>query len=171
MSRLSGAKRLPIGARVESDMPRACSGIEDFGEATAQCLVRPPTSWQRQAHLSDVPETFDKKPGDPGVTIAQAILQNPQMSSEDSEGLRFAIFNAKSRDDGIVEGDFARVGSVNWPHVEQDQETNKEVLTNAVLEAMPYCHFFFDPQSQIAAFQSAQMNRSLAKMLVGWISY
>jgi hypothetical protein len=108
---------------------------------------------------------FDRETNDlPSEIIAKAILRQPFVPAGDPEGTgkRWAIFNAREFSEDIIEGDFAREGSVEWPHVED------QVLTEDILSANPFCHFYFDKTTQVAAFQSTRMNKSLPAMLAGF---
>jgi hypothetical protein len=107
-----------------------------------------------------VQRTIFEVPGEsPGETIARAILKNPRAKRGPN---MLAIFNAAWLDRSILEGDFVRGSLLEWPHIAEGQ------LKSEVLPAATHCHFFYNRITQVAAFQSTRISKSLPAMLRDW---
>src|SRR5688572_23539380 len=88
---------------------------------------------------------FDTPVDDPRPILKAAILAEP--TRRKGENIEWAIGKVVELTPTLLKGVLARRGRIAWPHWEHDG------LTEDILEAHPFCQFFYDVETQVIAFQ------------------
>jgi len=92
----------------------------------------------------------------PGEMLAKVMLANPNISDEKDSVIQFGLVGTQRLGDRkhIITGKVVQGREIEWRHLNKGDVTEKKLADH------PFCRFYFSEQTQIAAFQSASVNRS-----------
>lgn len=111
----------------------------------------------------DQPSLFDRTTKRPSVMVSEALLKNPTIPEQGQEQylIPFGIIETYrlSERSPIIAGKVIKGREIELSHLKDGQ------LTEHKLAHHPSCQFYFSEETQIAAFQSARINRNIGAFL------